>query len=101
MLETLHLLRDTATLDDHQEDLVRLIKREDLYYNIRVMASQALSTLVPAVMANREIDKEHLRLFLNEAGHEVSALLSSLAPPMFHDALDITYEEIQKVAATA
>lgn len=134
-LDTLHLLRDSSTLDDHQEELVRLlrydgnwrlreaaveaastlrkpsietvkqivqlIKRDDLYYNIRIMASEALSMLVPVIMANQELDKGLVRLFINEANHEVAALLSSPAPPIFHDALDVTYERIQKVVATA
>lgn len=135
-LDTLSLLRDSATLDDHQEELVRLLrydgnwrlreaaveaagtlkrpsietvrqivwlmKRDDLYYNIRIMASQALSTLIPVMMGNQEeASREFVRLFINEAYHDVSALLSSPAPPIFHDALEVTYEQIQKVVAAA
>jgi len=134
-LDTLHLLRDSATLDDHQKELVRLlgydgnwrlreaaveaaatlkrpgietvgqivalIKRDDLYYNIRILASEALSVLIPMIMENKEINKALVRLFINEAHHEVSALLCSPAPPTFHDALDVTYEQIQRIAATA
>ncbi|MGD9826487.1 hypothetical protein [Desulfobacter postgatei] len=133
-LDTLHLLRDSATLDDHQEELIRLlrydknwrlreaaveaavtlrkpsiemvnqivqlIKRDDLYYNIRIMATEVLSTLLPVIMENKELNKNLVRVFINEANHEVSALLSSPVPPIFHDVLDITYEQIQKFAAT-
>jgi hypothetical protein len=134
-LDTLHLLRDSSTLDDHQGELIRLlrydgnwrlreaaveaaatlrrpcietaeqivqlIKQDDLYYNIRIMASETLSTLVPVIMANQDLNKELVRLFINEANHEVFALLSSPAPPIFHDALDGTYEQIQKVMTPA
>ena len=133
-LDTLHLLRDSATLDDHQEELIRLlrydknwrlreaaveaavtlrkpsiemvnqivqlIKRDDLYYNIRIMATEVLSTLLPVIMENKALNKNLVRVFITEANHEVSALLSSPVPPIFHDVLDITYEQIQKFAAT-
>ena len=136
-LDTLHLLRESATLDDHQEELIRLLrydknwrlreaaveasaalkrpsietakqiawlmKRNHLYYNIRIMASQALSTLIPVMMENHqeETGGDLVRLFINETNRDVSALLSSPAPPIFHDALDVTHEQIQKSAATA
>ena len=133
-LDTLHLLRDSATLDDHQEELIRLlrydknwrlreaaveaavtlrkpsiemvnqivqlVKRDDLYYNIRIMATEVVSTLLPVIMEKKELNKNLVRVFINEANHEVSALLSSPVPPIFHDVLDITYEQIQKFAAT-
>lgn len=134
-LDTLNLLKDSATLDDHQEELIRLlrydanwrlreaaveaaatlqtpcietvkqivqlIKRDDLYYNVRIMASEALSKLVPVIMTNQADNKDLVHLIINEANHDVSALLSSPEPPIFHDALNITYEQIQKVVATA
>ncbi len=134
-LDTLTLLKNSATLDDHQDELVRLLrydgnwrlreaaveaaatlkkptiktveqiihlmKREDLYYNIRIMASEALSKLIPLMMENKSINNDLVRLFINEANHEVSTLLSSPAPPIFHDVLDVTYEQIQKVVAVA
>jgi len=133
-LDTLHLLRDSGSLDDHQEELIRLlrydknwrlreaaveaavtlrkpsietvkqivqlIKRDDLYYNIRIMATEVLSTLVPVIIENKELNKNLVRVCINEANHEVSALLSSPVPPIFHDVLDVTYEQIQKVSAT-
>lgn len=134
-LDTLNLLKKSASLDNHQEELVRLLRhegnwrlreaaveaaatlkmpsietlkqlvklivRDDLYYNIRILASKTLSTLIPVIMANAGINKDLVRRFINDANHEVTALLSSPEPPMFHDALDIIYEQIQKVLATA
>ncbi|NDY71853.1 hypothetical protein DO021_07250 [Desulfobacter hydrogenophilus] len=134
-LNTLTRLRDSATLDDHQDALihllcydenwllreaaveaaltlrkpsietvkqiVQLVKRDDLYYNIRIMATEVLSTLIPMVMENKKLNKDLVRVFINEANQNVSALLSSPAPPIFHDALDVTYKQIQKVVETA
>lgn len=134
-MDTLYLLIDSSTLDDHQEELIRLlrydgnwrlretaveasatlrrpaietvkqivqlIKRDDLYYNIRIMASEALSTLVPVILANQDMDKDLVRVFINEANHEVYELLSSPAPPIFHDALEVTYEQLQRIMAAA
>lgn len=134
-LDTLHLLIDSSTLDDHQDELIRLlrydgnwrlreaaveasanlrkpsietvkqivqlIKRDDLYYNVRIMASESLSTLVPVILTDQDIDKDLVRVFINEANHEVYELLSSPAPPIFHDALDVTYEHLQRIMAAA
>jgi len=134
-LDKLQHLRDTGELNNHQEELIRLlrfddnwrlreaaveasstvttpsidtakqlvklIKRGDLYYNVRIMAAEALSTLVPVVMENKGGNSELVRLFVKEVNHEVTTLLSSPEPPIFHDALDLTLEQIQKVAAAA
>ena len=134
-LDKLQHLRDTGELDNHQDELIRLlrfdgnwrlreaaveasltlknpsietvkqlvelIKRGDLYYNIRIMASEVLSTLIPVVMGNKELNNDLVRLFVNEANHEVTTLLSSPAPPIFHDALEITLEQIQKIVEAA
>ncbi|MBU0972289.1 MAG: hypothetical protein KKC20_16690 [Proteobacteria bacterium] len=134
-LDTLQRLINTGELDNHQDELIRLlrfdgnwrlreaaveasstlthprvdtvkqlvelIKRDDLYYNIRIMAAEALSDLVPVVMVNKDLNKDIARLFINDANYEVTALLSAPAPPIFHDALDITLEKIQKVLEAA
>jgi len=134
-LDKLQHLRDTGELNNHQEELIRLlrfddnwrlreaaveasstvttpsidtakqlvklIKRGDLYYNVRIMAAEALSTLVPVVMENKGGNSELVRLFVKEVNHEVTTLLSSPEPPIFHDALDLTLAQIQKVAAAA
>lgn len=134
-LDKLHQLRDTGKLNNHQDELIRmlrfdgnwrlreaaveasstltapgvetvkqlveLIKRGDLYYNIRTMAAEALSTLVPVVMENKALNRDLVRLFVNEANHEVTRLLSSPEPPIFHDALDHALEQIQKVLTAA
>lgn len=43
-LDTLHLLRDSATLDDHQEELIRLL-RYDKNWRLREAAVEAAVTL--------------------------------------------------------
>ena len=135
VLDKLQHLKDTGELDNHQDELIKLlrcdvnwrlreaaveasstltnpsvdtvkllvelIKREDIYYNIRIMAAEALSTLVPVVMESKDLNKDLARLFINEANHEVTSLLSTPAPPIFHDALDVTLGQIQKVLEAA
>lgn len=134
-LDTLQHLRNTGELDNHQDELIRLLrfdgnwrlreaaveasstltnpsfdtvkqlvelmKREDLYYNIRIMAAEALSALVSVVKENKGSNNDLVRLFVNEANHEVTTLLSSPVPPIFYDALDATLEQIQKVVEAA
>lgn len=134
-LDKLQHLVDAGELDNHQDELIRLlrfddnwrlreaaveasstltnpridtvtqlvviIKRENLYYNIRIMAAETLSALVPVVMENKELKKDLANVFINEANHEVTTLLSTPAPPIFHDALDLTLEQIQKTVEAA
>jgi hypothetical protein len=134
-LDKLQHLTDTGELDNHQEELIRLlrfdgnwrlreaaveasltlknpsidtakqivelIKRGDLYYNIRIMAAQALSALVPVILENKDGNNDLARVFVNEANHDVITLLLSPAPPIFHDALEITLEQIQKIVTAA
>ncbi|MCG8643721.1 MAG: hypothetical protein MI862_28615 [Desulfobacterales bacterium] len=86
---------------DTLKQLVELMKRGDLYYNVRIMAAGALSALVPVVMENKGANSESVHLFFNEANDEVKTLLSSPEPPIFHDALNLTLAQIQKVTAVA
>ncbi|MDD9302566.1 MAG: hypothetical protein HUK40_09580 [Desulfobacter sp.] len=91
----------TAPSVDTAKQLVELIKRTDLYYNVRIMAVEALSTLVPVVTDNSGGNSELVRVFVKEANHEVTTLLSSPEPPIFHAALELALVQIQKVAAVA
>ncbi len=135
VLDKLQYLEDTKTLDDHQDELIKLlrfdgnwrlreaaveaasgltkpkletgmqllqlIKREDIYYDIRIMATEALSTLIALIVEDKELNRDLARLFIDSANLEVTNLLSSPEPPIFHDALDIIFKEIQNVMATA
>ena len=92
VLDKLHHLEETKSLDAHQDELIRLlrfdgnwrlreaaveaasgltkpkldtlrqlvqlIKRENIYYEVRIMATDALSTLLPVIMEDKELDKE-------------------------------------------
>lgn len=91
----------TAPEVDTVKQLVSLIGRGDLYYNVRIMAAEAVSTLVPVLMENRGPDRDRVRLCFKEATHEVTTLLSSPEPPIFHDALDHTLAQLQMVSAAA
>ena len=134
-LDKLLLLRETGDLDNHQDELVRLLrfdgnwrlreaaveassaltnpsvntlrqlielmKRGDLYYNVRIMAVKSLSILVPVIIENKGGNSDLVRAFVDDANHEVTILLSSPEPPIFHDVLDLALDELQRVAKVA
>ncbi len=90
----------TSSLTIPQIDTVRqiakLIQRDDLYYNIRIMAAEALLNLIPLIIKNNGKDNEVVRFFINETSLEMTRLLSSPEPPIFHDALEVVFDQIQK-----
>jgi hypothetical protein len=135
VLDKLNHLQSTNTLDDHQDELIgllrfdgnwrlreaaveaaagltkpkletvrqllQLIKREDIYYDVRIMATESLSRLLPVMMESKELYNDLTHPFINEISLEVTDLLSSPEPPIFHDALNITFKKIQELMATA
>lgn len=53
------------------------------------------------IIENRGDNRELVRVFVNEANHEVTGLLSSPEPPIFHDALEAASEQLEKFMAIA
>ena len=81
-------------------EVLLLIKRKDIYYDVRILATDGLEKLTTTIVNNRTLDKSILNQFVQEIINEMDALLASPEPPKFHDALQNSLEQIKKIGAT-
>lgn len=80
-------------------EVLLLIKRKDLYYDVRILATDGLEKLTATMINNRVFDKDILRQFVQEIINDMDALLTSPEPPKFHDALQNSVNQIKKIGA--
>ena len=80
-------------------EVLSLIKRKDLYYNVRILATDGLEKLTAAIINNRASDKDILKQFVQEIINDMDVLLASPEPPKFHDALQNSMNQIKKTVA--
>ncbi len=81
---------------DLAREVLLLIKRNDLYYDVRILAADAMERLVPKIIENRQFDRDILRQFVREVIAEMEVLLASPEPPRFHHALQNAVTEIKQ-----
>ncbi|ACN13703.1 hypothetical protein HRM2_05890 [Desulforapulum autotrophicum HRM2] len=72
---------------DLAREILLLIKRNDLYYDVRILAADAIEQLILKIIDNRQFDLDILQSFVREIIVEMEALLASPEPPKFHHAL--------------
>ncbi|MCP3899907.1 MAG: DUF4404 family protein [Desulfobacteraceae bacterium] len=80
-------------------EVLLIIKRKDLYYDARILATDSLEKLTTTIVDNKALDKDILRQFVQEAISDIDALLASPEPPKFHNALQNTMNQIKKIRA--
>ncbi len=78
-------------------EVISLIKRKDLYYDVRILATDGLEKLTANIVNNRAFDKDILKQFVLAIIKDMDALLASPEPPKFHDALRNSMNQIKKV----
>ncbi len=76
-----------------------LIKRKDLYYDVRILATDGLEKLATTIVNNRAFDKDILKQFIQGIMKDMDALLASPEPPKFHDALQNSMDQIKEIEA--
>lgn len=81
-------------------EVLSLVKRKDLYYDVRILATYGLEKLTTTIINNRTLDKVILKQFVQEVIKEIDELLASPEPPKFHDALQNSMDQIKKIEAT-
>jgi hypothetical protein len=82
---------------DLAKEVLSLIKRKDLYYDVRILASDGLEKLAVAIVNNKTLDKDILQHLVQEIIDKIDALLSSPEPPKFHDALQNLMNQVKKI----
>lgn len=84
---------------DIAREVTALITRKDLYYDVRILATQGLEKLVPTIVKNRAFDNDILKQFIRKIVAEMDDLLASPEPPKFHDALENARVQFDKIQA--
>lgn len=64
--------------------VLQILTNEDLYYEVRVLAAEALAALLPAARTNRE---GRNRAMEQRALEQMHALLNAAHPPVLHQAV--------------
>jgi len=96
-IESLHNI-DNPNLNLARE-VISLINRKDLYYDARILATDSLGKLTTTIVNNRAFDKDILKQFVMEIIKNIEALLASPEPPIFHDALQNSMNQIKETEA--
>jgi len=96
-IESLHNI-DNPNLNLARE-VISLINRKDLYYDARILATDSLGKLTTTIVNNMAFDKDILKQFVMEIIKNIEALLDSPEPPIFHDALQNSMNQIKETEA--
>lgn len=80
-------------------EIISLIKRKDLYYDVRILATDGLEKLATTIVNNKGFDKDILKQFVLSIQKDLDALLASPEPPIFHDALQNSMNQIKEIEA--
>lgn len=92
------------SLEDPSSKLVRevllLVKRKDLYYDARILATDCLGTLVSKIFQNKSLDKDILNECIKDIRGGINILLDSPEPPKFHSALQKSIDQIKSLATS-
>jgi hypothetical protein len=81
-------------------EVISLIKRKDLYYDVRILATDSLGKLFTAIVKTQAFEKDILKQFVLEIIKDVEGLLASPEPPKFQDALQNTMDQIKETQAS-
>ncbi|MCK5098526.1 MAG: hypothetical protein KAR45_10515 [Desulfobacteraceae bacterium] len=81
-------------------EVLSLIKRKDLYYDVRILATDGLEKLTTTIVNNKAFDKSILKQFVQDIIKDINFLLASPEPPKFHDALQNSLDKIKTIEAT-
>jgi len=80
-------------------EVISLIKRKDLHYDVRILATDGLEKLATTIVNNKGFDKDTLNQFVLSILKDLEALLASPEPPIFHDALQNSMNQIKEIEA--
>ena len=74
--------------DDLLTEVLNIAMDENVYYDARILAVEALASL----MNNYKNNKENDRIDKNDVNKKIKALLVSPHPPVFHEAIRRSYQ---------
>jgi hypothetical protein len=81
---------------DLAREVFSIITRKDLYYDVRILATDSLGKLITIIVNNSAFDRDILKQFIREIIKNMDVLLASPEPPKFHDALQNARNQIKE-----
>lgn len=69
------------------QEVLTIIRRADLYYDIRILATEGLEKTAAGLAKNLGPEKEQVQAFFVSAKQDLNQLLGSPQPPIFHRAI--------------
>ena len=96
-IESLSLIKNPGL--NLAREVNALIKRKDLYYDVRILATDGLEKLATTIVGNKAFDKDILKQFIRGIVKDMDDLLASPEPPKFHDALQNSMSQVKKIGA--
>lgn len=78
-------------------EVFSLMMRNDLYYDVRILAADGLDKLMVNVVRNKTVDIDRLKEVVSEILEGMEGLLASPEPPKFHDAIRHSIKKIKTI----
>jgi hypothetical protein len=79
-------------------EVLGVIQRTDLYYDIRILATDGLEKTSARLAKNPVPDKEQVQAFFRSAQQDLNQLLGSPQPPIFHHAIKQCVTRLEDLA---
>ena len=86
---------------DLAKEVFSIVKRKDLYYDVRILAVDSLSKLIVRIVDRQDLDREEINSFYHNTISGLEASLEEPEPPKFHDALKISLNQLRQVGKAA
>jgi hypothetical protein len=78
-------------------EVLSIVKRKDLYYDVRILAADCLDVLARKIVDDEAFDKDLIRQFIQGIIQNLDALLSSPEPPKFSRVLEKARQSIREI----
>jgi len=80
------------------KEVFSLMMRNNLYYDVRILAADGLEKLTANVVKTKTFDHDALKKIITDIVQGMENLLASPEPPKFHNALRHSMEQIRSIA---
>ncbi|MCP4115784.1 MAG: hypothetical protein GY737_10330 [Desulfobacteraceae bacterium] len=86
---------------DLAKEVFSIVKRKDLYYDVRILAVDGLSKLMERIVDRQDLNGEDANAFVDQTISGLAELLETPEPPKFHDALNTSLNLVRRVGKAA
>ncbi len=86
---------------DLAQEVFSIVKRKDLYYDVRILAVDSLSKLIVRIVDRQNLDRDEINGFYHNTISGLERSLEEPEPPKFHDALKRSLNLLRQVEKAA